>query len=156
MIYYSPPQKQVIAWPDSTHPIFYLRNDQNAEIVVKSPVFTIKLIPNHEKKWESGLLMQGLWQSQIFYPKKSKNAWLNLVQNSFASKIMTPLTSYIVVENEAQKAMLRKKQAQVLAGNKSLDLGEETLRMSEPGLWWILGILLLLIFPKFHRPNFKF
>jgi hypothetical protein len=57
---------------------------------------------------------------------------------------MTPVTSYLVVENEAQKAMLKKKQEQALSGNKSLDLGEDTQRMSEPRLI-LLTILLGLI-----------
>jgi hypothetical protein len=48
-----------------------------------------------------------------------------------------------VVENEAQKAMLKKKQEEALSGDKSLDLGEETQRMSEPSLI-LLTILLLL------------
>jgi hypothetical protein len=58
---------------------------------------------------------------------------------------MTPVTSYLVVENEAQKAILKKKQEQALSNNKSLDLDEDTQRMSEPSLW-ILTILFGLIF----------
>ena len=57
---------------------------------------------------------------------------------------MTPVTSYLVVENEAQKAILKKKQEQVLSSNKSLDLDEDTRRMSEPGLW-LLTILFGLV-----------
>jgi hypothetical protein len=40
--------------------------------------------------------------------------------------------------------MLKKKQEQALSGNKSLDLGEDTQRMSEPSLI-LLTILLGLI-----------
>ena len=52
-----------------------------------------------------------------------------------------PVTSYIVVENEAQRAILKKKQEQVLSSNKSLDLDENTQRMSEPNLWVLFGVL---------------
>ncbi|MBN8787766.1 MAG: hypothetical protein J0I84_11805, partial [Terrimonas sp.] len=48
------------------------------------------------------------------------------------------------VENDAQKAILKKKQEQVLSGNKSLDLDDDTQRMSEPG-FWIMAFFLLII-----------
>lgn|GEM_PF-2327450 len=54
------------------------------------------------------------------------------------------VTSNLALENEAQKAMLKKKQAKVLASNPSLDLGDEVQQMSEPDLL-LLSILLLLI-----------
>ena len=46
------------------------------------------------------------------FSRISEKNWINLVQYSFISKIMNPTTSYLVVENEAQKAMLKKKQEQ--------------------------------------------
>jgi hypothetical protein len=91
--------------------------------------------------------MQGKWTSQVLHPETSKKEWLNLVKYCFVSKIMTPLTSYLVVENEAQKAILKKKQKQVLSGNKLLDLGEDTQRMTEPSLLLLvilLGVVLWL------------
>ena len=39
--------------------------------------------------------------------------------------IMTPFTSFLALENEAQKAALRQKQAEILAANASLDTLEE-------------------------------
>ena len=97
-----------------------------------------------EKNWQSALVMQGQWKLQILHPENSDQEWLRLVKHSFISKVMTPVTSYLVVENEAQKAMLKKKQEQVLSGNKSLDLGEDAQRMNEPSLI-ILAVFLGLI-----------
>jgi hypothetical protein len=68
--------------------------------------------------------------------------WLFLAPTS---KIVALTLS--VVENEAQKAVLLKKQAEVLAGNKKMDLGEETLEpMSEPSIWLLIGFVFVLLF----------
>ena len=64
---------------------------------------------------------------------------------------MTPVTSYLVVENEAQKAILTKKQQQVLSSNKSLDLGEDTLQMSEPNLLIVTILLYAIVWFKEKR-----
>ncbi|MBK9582756.1 MAG: hypothetical protein IPO48_12855 [Saprospiraceae bacterium] len=65
---------------------------------------------------------------------------------------MTPVTSYLVVENEAQKSNAeKKKQEQALSGNKSLDLGEDTQRMSEPSLILLTILLGLAIWYREKR-----
>lgn len=122
----------------------YIPNNNEPSIVVKKHIFETKETEIKEKNWQSALLMQAKWTSQILHPETSDKEWLNLVKYSFISKVMTPVTSYLVVENEAQKAILKKKQEQVLSGNKSLDLDEDTQRMSEPSLW-VLAILFALI-----------
>lgn len=125
--------------PDNS--IAYLPNNKEPSIILKKDKFEVKETEVKEKNWQSALIMQGQWNSQILHPENSDNEWLNLVKYSFISKVMTPVTSYLVVENEAQKAMLKKKQEQVLSGNKSLDVGEDAQRMSEPSLI-LLAILL--------------
>ncbi|MGB1205018.1 MAG: MSEP-CTERM sorting domain-containing protein [Chitinophagales bacterium] len=124
--------------------IAYLPDNEKASIILKSDIFEMKEKEISEKQWSTALEMQGKWRSQILHPENSNREWLDLVKYSFMSRIMSPVTSYLVVENEAQKALLKKKQAQVLAGNKALDLGEDTQSMSEPNLF-VLMILLLLI-----------
>ncbi len=124
---------------------YYLPNNNQPTIVLKNDIFDVQSENIKAKNWQSALMMQGKWNAQVLHPETSDLEWINLVKYSFISKIMTPVTSYLVVENEAQKAMLRKKQEQFLASNKSLDLGEETQRMSEPNLA-LLTILLGLIF----------
>ena len=140
--YFSPnEQRLVLAYPNEKTPIAYLPNNNKASIVLKNGLVDEQINQSAEKNWETALLMQGQIMSDALHPETSNRNWLTIIKNSFSSKIMTPLTSYIVVENEAQKAMILSKQKQVLASNQSLDLGEETLPMSEPSLWWLLFLL---------------
>lgn len=138
----------VLPFPDKLNPVAYLPDTNKANIVMVNDVFDVEDISILEKNWDSALLMQGKWISQVLHPETSNNEWLNLVRQSFISKIMTPVTSYLVVENEAQKAMLRKKQQQVLSSNKSLDLGDDVERMSEPGLFILILLLGLTLWLK--------
>ncbi|OYQ35679.1 MSEP-CTERM sorting domain-containing protein [Flavobacterium cyanobacteriorum] len=128
--------------PDATTE--YLPDNKQPSIILKSDFFKISEAGIKEKDWQSALTMQAKWTSQILHPETSDDEWQNLVKYSFISKVMTPVTSYLVVENEAQKAILKKKQEQVLSGNKALDPGEDTQQMSEPGLW-ILAMLSVFI-----------
>ncbi len=121
----------VLAWPNHQSPKAYLPDNALPSLVYQK---THKDTLFDEGDWSFGLLLQGMWLDHVFYPYHNKDKWLELVKKSFASKIMTPLTSYIVVENEAQKVMLKKAQKQALSGNNSLDLGEDVARMSEPSM----------------------
>ena len=134
----------VLEYKLSDNSIAYLPSNNEPSIILKRDEFQVNETAIKEKSWTSALTMQGQWNSQILHPENSDKEWLNLVKYSFISKVMTPVTSYLVVENEAQKAMLKKKQEQVLSGNKSLDLGEDAQRMSEPSLI-ILTILLGIV-----------
>ena len=129
-------------WQGKDNRIFYLPNDTLGNIVLEQSLFSLNDSEVNPKSWDTGLALQGKYLSQKLHPENSDKEWLNIIKKSFQSKIMTPFTSYMVVENEAQKAMLLKKQKQMLAGNKALDLGEDTQRMSEPGLW--VGLLVLM------------
>ncbi len=114
----------------------YLPDNKAPSIVLKKDILTIDEAAIKAKHWPSALAMQGQWMSQVLHPETATDKdWERLVRNSFRSQVMNPATSYLVVENEAQKAILKKKQEQVLSGNKLLDLDNETQRMSEPALW---------------------
>lgn len=145
------PESKVKAYPSAVNPITYLCNDNLPSVALntRKKTLEVNLSSIKEKDWESGLLMQGQWMLQVLYPQTADDEWLALIQNSFKSKILTPLTSYIVVENEAQKIMLKNKQDEALSGNRSLDLNDDTQRMSEPGIFVMLLLLgLLYMFNK--------
>ena len=132
---------------------FYLPNNNQPSIILKNDIFEVDEQNIKEKNWQSALTMQGKWNSQILHPETSDKEWLNLVKYSFLSKVMTPVTSYLVVENEAQKAILKKKQEQVLSSNKSLDLGEDTQRMTEPSFILLTVLLGLVLWYRKKNEN---
>lgn len=138
------PDYSVFEYKYDKNSVAFLANNNQPEIILKKDVFEISEKDINEKDWISGLKMQAMWTSLILHPEISNKEWLNLVKYSFKSKLMCPLTSYLVVENEAQKAMLQKKQDEVLSGNKSLDTNDEVQRMDEPGIF-ILGLLFIFV-----------
>lgn len=141
----------VMEYKLSDNSIAYLPNNNEPSLILKKDIFEVSETEIKEKNWQSALTIQGQWTSQILHPEISDKEWLNMVKYSFISKVMTPVTSYLVVENEAQKAMLKKKQEQALSGNKSLDLGEDTQRMSEPSLILLTILLGLVIWYREKR-----
>ena len=148
----------VLEFKDKDNKVHYLPNDNKPTIIFKNEEITISENNIKNKEWESGLLLHGMWTSQNIYPETANKEWLNLVRYSFASKIMTPVTSYLVVENKAQKEMLKKKQEQVLSGNKSLDIETTEQRMSEPNtiiLLVLFGLVILFLENRKRRMNKK-
>lgn len=152
------PLHTVKAWPNPANPTVYLPDDNKPSIILANKDKSVAVIHNDikEKDWVSGLRMQAQWMSQVLHPETADREWLSLIQNSFKSRIMTPLTSYIVVENEAQKAILKKKQEEALSGNRSLDLTDETQRMSEPDLIIIAFLFgLFILYYKQKKKRYK-
>lgn len=132
---------QVYAYPDAQKPSAYLSTEENPAIILKNTTFEVQETSLKEKNWDAGLMLQGKWMSLSLHPENTDKEWLNLVKYSFKSKIMSPVTSYLVVETEAQKAMLLKKQAQILKSNPVLDLDDEPINMPEPELLILMIIL---------------
>lgn len=124
----------------------YLPDDGKPSVILKMHQDGIPADANFPRKsWMAALTMQGIWQSMVFHPDKADALWPELVRYSFRSGIMSPVTSFLVVENEAQKAALKRKQEQVLAGNHHLDAGEEIMQMSEPDSLLIALLLIMAI-----------
>jgi hypothetical protein len=87
-----------------------------------------------------------------------------LVAASQKAHVLSPATAFIVVENEAQRQVLLKKQADMLSGKAALSAGEaeddaermsdvnDAERMSEPGTWMVLGLLgIVLLVSRFRK-----
>lgn len=140
-------QTPVLAYPNRQAPTHFFPLGQQSAWGINdeySPGYDPGLA---EKSWAAALTLAANWRWQQLHPERSDQIWNPSVKASFDGHILSPLTAFIVVENEAQKAALRKKQSEVLKGKSSLDAGEDAARMSEPGyiivlllggfiLWW--------------------
>ncbi len=135
-------QHPVCLYTDSEGKQYYLPDNNMGSFIfseLKKPISsTTKLSDN---QWISALELNALWKQKILYPDGNNGQWLSLVKNSFAQHIMTPVTSFIAVENEAQKAALAAKQEQVLNAKETFDAGEIN-RMTAPPIWLILLLFL--------------
>ena len=128
----------VVAWPNAQRPTTYLPANGQPDLVLTNARLTVPETAIRLRDWQSGLLLQGLWRARLHHPETTDSVEVPLIQYSFRSAILTPLTAYLSLENDAQKAALRRKQEQMLSGHAAFDAGEDEQRMSEPGEWVLL------------------
>lgn len=135
---------EVLVWPSLSDPQAYLRKNLEPEVILNQA--TPKAVnPKHlSGDWNSAIQLHGGWLSYTLYPGKLTDNWKNLVKGSFASRIMTPVTAYMVVETEAQREMLKQRQKDVLATHQAFTPPDNRRQMSEPGL-----IILLILSASF-------
>ncbi|MBO2011644.1 MSEP-CTERM sorting domain-containing protein [Hymenobacter negativus] len=134
----------VRAWPDAAHPRAYLPSAAVADVVLGQPQAVPSAETTPPSPWLTGLLLRGYSQWQSFHPETAERERVPFVKASFRAGILTPFTSFLALENDAQKAALHRKQDETLAANASLD----TLEKENPGATAIPidnGALLLLV-----------
>lgn len=115
----------VRAWPTAARPRAYLPDDARPSVVLHQPAAGLAPPTGPATRWQAGLLLRGYDQWRALHPAEADARHLAFTQASFQHRILTPLTAFLALENEAQKAALRRKQSQTLAANASLDTQEE-------------------------------
>ncbi|MFH0925518.1 MAG: MSEP-CTERM sorting domain-containing protein [bacterium] len=140
--------KEVLAWPSVQEHLAFVRNDSEPSVVLL-PGKDLTIGNNQRislnDQWSTGLSLQGMWRDHLIHPSKDSIAWPRLVGLSQENRILNPATSFIVLENQAQWEILKRKQKKTMSGKNVFDLGpdEDSRQMSEP------GFLILLIFLGF-------
>ncbi len=114
----------VRAWPTAAQPRAYLPNDARPSVVLREPAAALAAPTGPASRWQTGLLLRGYAQWQALHPAAADAQHLAFIQASFQRRLLTPLTAFLALENQAQKAALLRKQAQTLAANASLDAQE--------------------------------
>ena len=140
---------EVLVYPIGAKNKAYITDNQKGSLIFKNTTAAKSKKYAMQKDWLSGLQLQANYRNHIEHPELVDSDWIQQVKLSFQSRILTPYTSYLVVENQAQKNSLLRKQKQVLNGKQSFDLEDESNEMSEPS--WVLAFFLLLIFIYFSK-----
>jgi hypothetical protein len=129
---------EALAWPNAQKAQAYLPDGAEGRLVLlKNTPIEKEIIQN---QLSDALEIQAQHLQSTLNPGGTPRFWQTQLKNSFRTGILSPVTAYMVLETEAQRILLRRKQAEVLRANQALDLNEEQVRMSEPGLW-ILALL---------------
>ena len=142
---------EVLVYPIGAKNKAYIPDNQKGSLILKNATAAKSKKYAIQKDWLSGLQLQANYRNHIEHPELVDSEWVQQVRLSFQSRILTPYTSYLVVENQAQKNSLLRKQKQVLNGKQSFDLEDESTEMSEPS--WVIAFFLLLIFIYFSKRN---
>ena len=137
-------RQEVLLWPDAQQPLAYLPDNGRASLVIRNPDPDISSLVIEGSKWEKGVSLYGMWMSSVLNPTQSGSKQKFVIQNSFQTHLLTPLTAFLSPENDAQRQMLLKKQQGMLASMRHLDIGEEH-QMDEPPLWVLIGFLVLFL-----------
>lgn len=149
-------------WRQGEELYFLPDNDEGSLVLLdRRPELRPELIETElraEQSEQSRLLnISWLRRRQLLFPYQEESLWMVLYRESIRQHLLTPLTTFIVLENETQRKALLKKEKETLTGKKSLDTNAEKLEdaqeMSEPSL--IIGVivlaLLVLVFKRRRR-----
>ncbi|MGB3800776.1 MAG: hypothetical protein WA952_13255, partial [Lewinella sp.] len=147
-----PGEVETRAYPDQAAPQAYLASDGKGSLI-RNLDHSPKEMADKSSKWEAAAMQYNRYLVNRQAGKTDYAPWLAEVRSSFEDRILMPTTAFIVVENEAQREALRRKQEQVLSADPNFDLTEAT-EMSEPG-WWVFLLALpfwIWFSPALRRP----
>jgi hypothetical protein len=140
---------EVLKWTDDKGAVTYLRDDHNDSIIYKTSTEANAGDINNVGGWKDALLMQSMNTESILNTKGSAKVHKQLIKGSLKTGIMIPVSSYIVLETEAQEKVLKEAQNRILNSPDYMGLPENLMtNMSEPSLWLLLIPLLFLFWKK--------
>jgi hypothetical protein len=139
----------VLAYPDRAHPVAYLPDNGQCEVVIAGGDLFEREERVATSRWENALVLEGLWRALQLDPVGRKRIESIVIRRSLATGFMSPVTTYIALEDEAQKQALLAKQRQTLNAHGTLAVDESSFeQMSEPGWAPLLALMLLALFRR--------
>ncbi|SCY42925.1 MSEP-CTERM sorting domain-containing protein [Alkaliphilus peptidifermentans] len=142
----------VLTWGNNKGSFYIADDSQDSIIILKHDEIISGDIANNSD-WENGVLLKAMYMQSILKPEMNAENTLAIVKSSLISEVMSPLTSFIVLETEAQEKAMLEKQKQLLATDKPIDIGDVT-EMDEPSII-IIAFLMLVTMLLYKRYKTK-
>lgn len=143
----------VRVWKNNDKSYFLADNGEDSILTTdyKTPIDLKSIIGT---QWEKGMIIKSMHQQAQFHPETQLQNQLNMVKASITSHVMSPQTSFIVLENQVQENAMLEKQKEILAAKRPLEIGDLQ-QMDEPPLILLLLMVALIIGFKNRRKPFE-
>ncbi|MGB0870242.1 MAG: MSEP-CTERM sorting domain-containing protein [Flavobacteriales bacterium] len=131
----------------------YIDTKNKSEILVNKDKINLEGINNVDNPWEAGIVLSALNRINTLYPSNRLNDDWQALKLSFKHQILAFETTFISLENETQRKLLKQKQKDVLNGHKHKDTERNSRirSMSEPSIFVLLGLAILFYVFRFKR-----
>lgn len=123
----------------------YINKDEGMEIVLKKMNQEIDYESLKPKHISSAIDLQATSMSETLNPKLAHENWHKMLRSSFKTGFLTPNTSFISLENQAQKNILKHKQRMAMLGEREGEFEEISRTFSEPEEWILYALILTFI-----------
>ena len=148
-------QESVLIYPEGNDVKAYISKDREGEVLISGIIEDGLFNETNGSKWESGIILEAMNMQLKMRIADRNQTSLQIVQGSIKSRVMTPLSSFIVLETEAQEKALLEMQERILSSDKQYlsDNSSEMTDMSEPSLWLMTAGLAVLAIYKYRKNN---
>ncbi len=130
----------------------YLKDDNISEVIAKKPPIVDDISLN-KSDWENGFNLNLMYKASQENNNEINNIPFEIVKKSIETNVLTPLTSYIVVETDAQEEEIKNRQNKLLESNDYNSI--EPVEMNEPSIFIFILVLILYILQKSLFTSFK-
>ncbi|MEX1376525.1 MAG: MSEP-CTERM sorting domain-containing protein [Eubacteriales bacterium] len=146
-------QKPVVEYTFENGEKRYLSANGQGSIAINSKIEQGELNEYAGNKWLSASAMQAKHMNMMLRKTDVNSTSLEIIRGSISANVMTPLSSFIVLETQAQEKALLEKQKQILSSEKQYLSDEESnfISMAEPPIWLMAAAMIGIIALKNRR-----
>lgn len=129
----------------------YLSTDSKSSLVLLGLIDEKLQGELYDSKWQSGVVLDAMNMDLNLRTSDRNKKSLDIIRGSINSRVMTPLSSFIVLETQEQEKALFEKQKRLLASDKQYLSDAQLTEMSEPSFLILVVILIVFIAHRYKK-----